>query len=399
MNNLIAEANRLFKNGNYSLALEKYQYIQKKYPELGKYLNINIEKINKELTRRNKKDPACLPQRMRILLIGRTETYLKGGIHKSCKLISSYMKQMGHTVIEHDTSNPLGHNIKNIDICIIYTGDPERPDFETVDEKIKILQAAGIPILINLSYNLKKNRTTYIVNKILEYNKNSNTPVLAFFFTESAAQDPALSLIRDYTCVIPKTILLGDDLHLNKFKDRSGICIGDVSKFQNSEIFGGSPQLWIDAIKKMSPEIDIYAYKQYSSKNELKNITYVPYMKNGFCNFLSQRRLFIALTKHCTFEMVPCEAQFYGVPVIYRHMPQSLSELISITGIAVRTPEEAAYMVGWLYNDELAWNRLSAAAIHNAKSKSIDLVCATLVGYVKLALYRSHSIHNRRMIQ
>lgn len=395
MNNMIYNANMMFKNCMYEQALEMYKAIKIRFPELGRYIDINISKTEKLLSSYQRKLVLHVPHKIKLLLVGRTHSYTKGGIHRSCNLISSYMVQMGHTVIEHDTQNPLPEDLHGINLCIIYTGDPIRPDFETVDHKIQILQSAGIPVLVNLSYNMIQSRTEYIIKKILEYNKNKKSPVLVFFFTESAALDPRFSEIENYTCTIPKTIQLNSNINNNSFYKRNGICIGDVSKLQNREIFGGNPQVWIDAIKTSSPKIDIYAYKQYSCKEELKNIIYVPYMKDDFFKFLSERRIFVSLARHCTFEMVPCEAQFCGVPLIYRYMPQSLSEVISSTGISVRTPAEAAYMVSWLYNDARAWNNFSYSSIYNAKSKNIDILSSSIEGYIKLALFRALSINNR----
>lgn len=390
---MIKEANILYREGKLELALQKYYQIKKFFPELSEYIEINIKKTKSKMCYTMPENRyQNINSKLNIFLLGRTETYLKGGIHKSCKLISSCMANIGHNIIEHDTSRDLPAHLDDIDICIIYTGDPERPDFKTVDAKIKKLQSLGIPILINLSYNKKKMRTQYICQKILEYNSDSYVPVFAFFFTESSALDPDLYPIRKYTCVIPKTLLFDEEYKPVKFEEREGICIGDAAKFQNQELFGDSPQVWIDAIKKLSPEISIYTYKQYSDEYNLKKVTYIPYMKQNFLNFIGKRRLFVSLPQHCTFEMVPCEAQFCGVPVIYRHMPQSLSEYISISGIAVRSPDEAAHIIKWLYYDKNAWENMSQSSIFRAKSNSIKLIASSMEGYIRLALFRSHCI-------
>jgi glycosyltransferase involved in cell wall biosynthesis len=326
-----------------------------------------------------------------VLLVGRFETYSKGGIYKSCHLIKHSLEKLGHRVVVADTTQEFSREVfnGNFDICWIYPGDPIRPDFEHVDSKVQDLKEMEIPVLVNLSYLSSKNRTSWIADKIKEYNKGLGSPVMAAVFTETAANDPLLNDIRDYVCVVPKTIDPTPARIRPSFSQREGICLGDATKLSNPDIIGGNVRPWIDAISNRLPGVNLYAYKQYEGKNPHPKIQYIPHMKDDFGDFLAARRLFICLNVYLTFEMVSCEAQSYGTPVIYRHMPHSLSEYISATGMAVRTPEEMAEMVAWLYNNEDAWNSISDASYFNAKSKNISCLQYSLEGYLRLAVLRA----------
>lgn len=328
---------------------------------------------------------------LNVLLIGRFNTYSKGGIYKSCKLIQETLIGLGHNVDVLDTTEELSSEIakKTYDLCWIYPGDPIRPDYKHVDEKIKKIRNNGTPVLVNFSYLSSDDRTTWIAKQLKYYNSQSGAPVLAAVFTETAANDVLLRDVREYVCVLPKTIdPTPFDLDLS-YSVREGICLGDATKLSNPDIIGGSVNPWIDAISNRLPHVNLYAYKQYSGKDPHPKVKYVPHMQDEFGEFLASRRLFICLNVYLTFEMVACESQSYGTPVVYRHMPHSLSEYISATGLCVRTPEEMAEMVAWLYNNEEAWYSFSSSSSLNAKSKMIDNYKYSLEGYLRLASKRA----------
>lgn len=331
--------------------------------------------------------------KLSVLLIGRFETYKKGGIYKSCHLIKEHLISLGHKVRILDTTKKLNDDLMHgCDLCWIYPGDPDRPDFESVDSKIEKLSSYGVPVLVNLSYLYKDNRTKWIADKVKSYNSKGKAPVMAAVFTESAAHDPIFEEVRDYICTVPKTIDPTPYDIQPKYEEREGICLGDATKLANNEIIGGSIGEWIDEIHKRLPNVNLYAYKQYQGKNPHPKVTYVSHMDENFGDWLAHRKIFVCMNVHLTFEMVACEAQQYGTPTLYRHMPHSLSEYISSTGIAVRTPEEMGEMVSWLYNNKNVWNKLSRASHYNACSKHINVLDSSLEGYLKLAIVRAKRI-------
>ncbi|AGX88449.1 glycosyltransferase [Candidatus Symbiobacter mobilis] len=353
----------------------------------------NTHELQNQLVRSNAPWLLHEFQPLSILIIGRFNSFQKGGIYKSCHLIQEHLSNLGHHVSVLDTQHALVlPESAHFDLCWIYPGDPERPDFATVVEKIRSLQKRGIPVLVNLSYLYQEKRTTWIRDRILECNAGQSTPVLCAVFTESAAHDPLLADVRDYVCVVPKTIEPPACTKVRGFGEREGVCLGDATKLSNPKIIGGPVHAWIDAIFRKMPYVNLYAFKQYQGDNPHSRVQYVPHMKEEFGDWLGQRRLFLCLNIHTTFEMVSCEAQYCGTPVLYRHMPHSLSEYISTTGMAVRNPEEMAEMVTWLYNDPAAWERCSRSSLRNAESKHVDVLDASLEGYLRLAVQRARRL-------
>ncbi|MDX0548511.1 FkbM family methyltransferase [Sinorhizobium medicae] len=330
---------------------------------------------------------------LRIGIIGRFNSYKKGGIYKSCNLIANSLRDRGHFVVVHDTHEPLTAVDSTLDLVWIYPGDPMRPDFATVDEKIEQLRAAGVPVLVNLSYLYEPERSKWIAEKLAEYNSRTELPpVLAAVFAESVIDDPALQPVKDFVVFVPKTIEPTSAEYMPDFHDREGICFGDSTKLSNKDIIGGSSVEWINAVCRRLPHVNLYAYKQYSGGAVHKHIQTVPHMTDGFGNFLAERRLFINLNVHLTFEMVGCEAQSYGTPLIYRHMPHSLSEYIGPTGIRVRSPEELGELAAWLYNDESAWREYSRASRQNGAAISYENAHAALEASLRIALVRVRSL-------
>jgi hypothetical protein len=53
------------------------------------------------------------------------------------------------------------------------------------------------------------------------------------------------------------------------------------------------------------------------------------------------------------------EISISDIAIIYRHMSHSLSEYISATSFAVRSPEEMAEITAWLYNNKKDWDDIS----------------------------------------
>jgi glycosyltransferase involved in cell wall biosynthesis len=107
-----------------------------------------------------------LMPKLNILFIGRFETWKKGGIHKSCKLIADLLIKRGHYVYTLDVLQPLPKINTSIDIAWIYPGDPNRPDYNSVDNKIRTLQEMGIPVIVNFSHIQKKNALCGLLIKL-----------------------------------------------------------------------------------------------------------------------------------------------------------------------------------------------------------------------------------------
>ena len=324
---------------------------------------------------------------LKILLIGRFSAYNKGGIFKSCKLLTKTLQDKGHIVVCKDTEDNIIDIDHDFDISIIYPGDPTRPDFKTIEDKIYFLKSYKIPIIVNLSYNLEINRSKWIKNEIIKFN-TEGSPVFLMTFSHTSVEDYYLKDIKKYIITLPKTIDIDRNKNLSFF-EREGICFGDGTKLSNQNITGENTAKWIDAVRKRLPHVNFYAFKQYSGENKFKTIKYVPYNNKNFGEWLGKRRLFVCLNKFVTFEMVGCEAQINGTPVIYKSTPQSLSEYIGVSGIRVDTPTELGEVCAFLYNNPGVWNEFNIQSINNGNRLDIKYCTASIETNIRLAILKA----------
>ena len=350
------------------------------------FQNQLVKKINWKLFNANK---------LKILMLGRFDTFTKGGIYKSNHLIKNTLEELGHEVIAFDSQSESFEIEQNIDVAVIYPGDPNRPDFEHAENKMHLLREKGIPICINISYNTCSSRSAEIVKKIKFYNsKKELSPVFLMTFSDIALSDLKLSDIQDFIVPLPKTIL-GDTAKEDEFpsfSDREGIVLGDATKLMNRDITGGDITPWIAACKKLLPHVKLYVFKQYGGKFNISGVETVPYIKEGFLDWTSQRRIFVCLNTITTFEMTPTEAQIVGTPVIYRPMPQSLTEYIGRSGISVTSPDEFAEMCSWLYNDQFAWEAYSNLSLKNAQTNKLENLSIGLETALRKVLFKTKSL-------
>jgi hypothetical protein len=319
-----------------------------------------------------------IKDKFNILLIGRFDTYKKGGIYKSNNIIKDCLIKMGHNVSYIDSMDDDYYIPEKLDLCIIYPGDITRPDFKKAEKKMLEISNKGIKCCINMGYNNEIERTMDIYNHFKNY-VNNKAKIYLLTFSEYVKLDPILSKYRDLMITFPKTIKLLDTQNTNsKFEDREGIILGDIAKLENKLIINGNSQDWINHLKERMPDVNLYAYQQYGINTNLKNITLVPYTKSGFSDWLSKRRISVCLNQKSTFEMLPVESQFVGTPVIYRDMPQSLNQWIGHTGICVDKPSEFAEMCYFLYNNKEHWEKYSNLSLLNSKRNDIDNITVSL---------------------
>jgi len=153
------------------------------------------------------------------------------------------------------------------------------------------------------------------------------------------------------------------------FADREGITFGDFKKAVRADLFTGiDPELVIAKVHERFPDEPLLFFKQhYTPKSIFPGTQVVPYQEN-LPAWLSRRKLFISLVVGETYAMVPIEAQSVGTPVLYRHMPQSLTETIGQSGIMFRDEKDLIDIMEFLLSDEEAWTAYSEAGRHNFHS-------------------------------
>ena len=333
-------------------------------------------------------------QSLRIALVGRFKTHPKGGINKSCHLISRLLREGGHRVAEVDLdAGDMAWLAEGLDFVWIYPPDPERPDFAQVEDFIQAAQRRRVAVAVNLSLNGVDSRAGFIVDAIQRYNADPRrSPVFLATFSDMARLDPRLAPIAGHLLQLHKTIDLAPlkDIAPPRFADSEGIFIGDLSKAMNPLIAGENPLAWLQAIRNRMPYANLYAMEHYKLPPGVKAPDYVrlvPYLGDKLFDFIAKRRIVLCLNIHTTFEMVPVEAAGLGVPVAHRDMPQSLSEYLGPVSLKSNSPEEMAFLCERVYNDESLWTRISAATRRIGSAVDVKFLSAHIETQIRRALF------------
>jgi FkbM family methyltransferase len=314
---------------------------------------------------------------MRVAIIGRTDRnrWTKGGILKSSHLTADALRRFGTDVRLYDIETGDTSEFEGFvpDIVIIYVGDPDRPDFATVEALIRKHALAGKHVIVNLSLQGRPERTELAAQKLQEWNSELGGRVHLMAFTEAARAMAGLERVANQVVVSPKTLELPPPPRA-QFALTSGVFVGDIAKLADHELIGGSARKWIGAIREALPGVKIYGVQQYRPKYPLDvEIDEVwPYLRDDFSSRISAVRLMVAPVKFATYEMVPMEVSALGVPVVYRRMPQSLSETIGLAGVQVDEAGELAALLPTLYHDPAVWRSFSEAGVRRARSQDLD---------------------------
>lgn len=313
-----------------------------------------------------------------VAFIGRTdkERWKKGGILKSAHLTADLLNRFGvNTILEDiETGDPVRLHDQDADIVMVYVGDPERPDFASVEKIVEIHAEAGRKVLVNFSLNGVERRTAQIVSKMNQWRSKHGRSIRLMVFTEAAFTVAGLQPIKDLMVLIPKTLAMPDPPTAN-FRHSEGIFLGDIAKLSDESLLDYPAHQWIKAIRESLPGVPLYAVKQYAPKKQIPlDIDEVwPFLdRDQFARKISKARLMISAVKYATFEMVPLEVASLGVPVIYPSMPQSLSEYIGLSGLRVDSPGELASILPALYHDPIVWRSFSDSAIQRARSAELN---------------------------
>lgn len=327
--------------------------------------------------------------RLRILLIGRFDSFKKGGIYKSNHLMLDILSGMGHEVFSIDSMAADYCIPEGLDACVVYPGDPSRPDFEGAERKMLEAKNMGVPCCINLSYTGDLKKSAKIDEIFSRYNlEEGAAKVFLLSFTESIKQDEILKRHARYAVSFPKTIGVRPPERIKRFEERRGILLGDIAKLEDGNIVASDAQEWIDEIRALMPDVEIFAYKQYGKNTSLTGLSLIDYKKGeDFEEFLSGIRLSFTINQKATFEMLPIECQAFGVPSIYVDMPPSLNSWIGHTGICVSSPVEGAKMARHLYENRKAWLSYSKMGISNYERCRLESAEAALEVAVRKIIF------------
>lgn len=319
----------------------------------------------------------------RIGVVGRFSAgrWRKGGIFKSCSLISKMVTDIGWESLEIEITGPIenmmdtiekAHKDKPFDSMIIYTGDQDAQDFFAVPVVVDKLLEMRIPVAVNLSIDLDEGRDSEIRSFMNARLCDRN--LFLMVFTEEIKQMESYSDIRDRMVVMPKTIQAVPNLKDTPFGQRSGVFLGDFAKLINPRTAPDALK-YIKALKKELSGEKLYCVSYHKpdlnfSSNVLDMVEILPYTEN-IIELFSSFRVYVHLQRNCTFEMLPVEAISSGLPVAYVDMPQSLNEYIGAAGLRFTSPEDLARKASFVYRSPQVWKAYSRSGMHRASSLDV----------------------------
>jgi glycosyltransferase involved in cell wall biosynthesis len=301
----------------------------------------------------------------------------------------------------NDALTRIGNIVRIRNVTELLTGIPQGTqiiwhygDLKLVDQHIEAARQADLPIIINGSYDNTPSRRRWMINQLKEWDPEGKGDVYLGVFTNGVTHDPRLHKLWHQLIPIPKTIRISSENQ--PFGAREGICLGEIEKLGSSWIINDTMlvQEAVTALQKALPGAPLYAINQYGNQDtpSIPSVTTIAYKENDFLPWLGSLRLYISLVGHETFSMVPAEAQSVGTPVIYRDMPQSLTEHIGHTGFMFRSVDELVMAARALYLCETRWEQMRLAGIRNAKARSIEHVGTMLDLALRRALCKGDII-------
>jgi glycosyltransferase involved in cell wall biosynthesis len=323
---------------------------------------------------------------LKVLLLGRTGRRKSGGIGRSAVMIANALKHVGDEARLRSVSQPLTDIPSDTDIVWHYGG------FDLLTQQVEAAHECGVPIIINSTFDNTSDRRAWMIKHVEEWERNGLDKVYFVVFTESARLDPRLYRVRGRLVAMPKTIRRGiaPPFLAAPFGERKGICIGELEKLRRARLVRGMDvQAAVDALRAALPDVPLYSYNQYGTAGTLPlDGVQVVSPGEGMMHFLGNLRLFISLTAQETFSMVPCEAQGMGTPVLYRPMPQSLTEHFGMTAYSFDTVAELVVGAAKLHDDEGMWSRFSEGGLINAVARSESHVGAAMDLALRKVVFR-----------
>jgi FkbM family methyltransferase len=299
-------------------------------------------------------------------LIGRVDPsrYRQGGgIMKSAHLTAEMLAPLGVDVrlfdLKADNLFDLGKF--EPDVLVVYPGDPERPDFVNVIDVVEHHAGLGRTVAVNLSHDMRPERTAFIVDRLTDWDKRFPGLVHLLVFTDRVRDLPELREVRHRLFTMPKTLAVENHVRAS-FHQTEGVFLGDLGKLSDDRLLDQPVEAWIEAIRAALPGVPLYAVEQWRPRFEKNlDLEILPYLTDNFSERLSRMRLMVSPFRHCTFEMVPMELAGLGVPVVYRSMEQSLSDYLGLGGVEVSGPEDLATVLPTLYRDPTVWRGVSTS--------------------------------------
>lgn len=266
------------------------------------------------------------------------------------------------------------------DAVIVDMEDPERPGYVDVDDLVERHAGEGRLVVVSIS---GRSDADVVRDKLALWDSQYSNRVRVMGFPETVQSVSVSDEVAHLILPMPKTGHPTDQTA--SFDQRSGIFLGDAATIER--LVGDSPHDWISTLRHAVPEAKLYAAQQGEPvRDQVLDVDELwPYSGPELLHRLEAVRLIVSPVRYATYEMVPVEATSIGIPVVYREMPESLSDVLGLSGVRVQTPQELSAVVPLLYRDPALW--LSCSRSGNLKAQSQDM--RSVAGHLYMGIYRS----------
>lgn len=292
--------------------------------------------------------------------LGQAVARRASGIYRSGVEIDRCLTARGWDVLSHRDRDPLERVPDRVDVIWFYGGSDCQLD-QAVAQAVK----SRVPIVVTSSYTGHPWRSKWMFDRWQGWGAS---PLVYYgVWSDLVAHDPQLAAIRQQIVRMHKPLRISDDNVASVH--RRGIAFGDLAKAQNTQLTRGLDVAQIVAqLHAAHPQEPLLFFKQYETGRPPPPGAQVVPPQRELLSWLGRRRLFVSLAVEETYAMVPMEAAAVGTPVLYRHMPQSLSQTIGLSGLMYDSAEQLIDLVAALIDDRSAWEAYSLAGHHNARA-------------------------------
>lgn len=289
------------------------------------------------------------------------------GVARSSTIIAETLESLGNIV----TTSVEPKNTNNFDIIWFYgwfhSNNGVSGKGRDIARLKKVLSEDGPPVLFNAAYNGKEERAEWILDTLAKYPRAIAVVWTGMAKTALEYHPRVIQLPKAFRTDIPEA---------KPFGDRQSYCIGDIADFGHSHITGmkiKEMENYIQNIKEALPEVKISGYQGWSNKiKTMYGVDAISKQRNSLLEFLAKQKAVIHFGKYESFAMTLMEAQAVGTPVIYPHMPQSITEYIGPTGFIYNDISDIIEAIKVLEQKKL-WELSSMSSIYNATARSAQL--------------------------
>jgi hypothetical protein len=321
---------------------------------------------------------------------GTSDVARGGGISRTAVLTVTTLREAQVDVRTFsDKATDYSDGLPDCDVVWLYTTDQQietniLPRFPALPKSHLIINSAWVP---------RKRREKWM--RHIAKNWRDKFPLISFsVWSRTAKQELELAGFEERIVHLPHLQTLSTERPSFGYKERGGICVGEVQKLQLEDLTTIDFAQFVDEMRASGCNEPMYAYGQYSMNRGAlpASINIVPKMQfQDFMAWLGQLRVFILFTNRETFAAPPIEAASRGVVPLLPGMPQSLDDYFPPAIPRFEDATAAAEIATRLISDEPEWTRLSSQSFDH--SRLLDP--AALIPSFLSSLRQLHSTESR----